>query len=122
MSGPAAGRLARNGQRKWVEFEGLKFPTYHERDRWRDLRLLERAGLIWKLERQGPYPIIINGEPVYTAPPETKGRRPLTYYADFRYFDKDGLHVEDAKGALTDKYIIKKALVEAIYKIKITEV
>lgn len=117
VSGRAAGRRA-----KPVECDGHRFPSRHERDRYLHLKLLQKQGLIWGLELQPCYDIVVNGEPLYLSPPGTRGRRPLSYRADFRYFDDAGLHVEDAKGVRTKEYLIKKALVEAIYKITITEV
>ncbi len=117
VSGRAAGRKA-----KPVECDGHRFPSAHERDRYLHLKLMQKAGLIRDLELQPRYDILIDGQPVYLSPPGTRGRRPLHYRADFRYTADDGLHVEDAKGAHTKEYLIKKALVEAIYKITITEV
>lgn len=49
--------------------------------------------------------------------------RPVTYAADFVYIDKDGhAVVEDAKGAKTQQYIIRRKLMLRKYGIEIKEV
>ena len=44
------------------------------------------------------------------------------YYADFEYYENDEYIVEDVKGVKTPVYKLKKKLIEAQYKIRITEV
>jgi hypothetical protein len=44
------------------------------------------------------------------------------YYADFEYYENDEYIVEDVKGVKTSVYKLKKKLIEAQYKIRITEV
>ncbi|WP_448191883.1 DUF1064 domain-containing protein [Azospirillum sp. sgz301742] len=119
VSGQAAGRHA-----TWVECDGHKFPSVRERDRYLHLKILERAGRIERLTLQPRFPVVIDNEHVYLSPPGTRGRRPLTYVADFSYFDRltDKRVIEDVKGVRTKEFLIKRALAEAVYKIKITEV
>ena len=98
---------------------GERFDSQHEANRWVELKLLEKAGEIEKLERQVPFEIIpgiVN---------ENTGRvvqRPTKYIADFVYY-KDGKQVvEDAKGYITAEYRIKKKLMLWRYRINIKEV
>lgn len=96
---------------KRTEMDGIMFDSAAEARRYRELRLLERAGMVSDLELQPLYPIAVNG------------RRVAMYRADFRYKDNDGRQVvEDVKGIRTPVYRLKKKLVEALYDIEITEV
>ncbi len=80
------------------------FASQAEFRRYRDLKLLARAGRISDLQVQPSYPIEINGKKV------------TTYRADFIYTDSDGKAVvEDVKGVETDVFKLKKKLVEAFY-------
>lgn len=86
------------------------FDSNREFDRWAQLRILERAGLISALKRQVPYPIEINGVKV------------CTYVADFVYIELGQKIVEDAKGMRTSTYILKRKLMQAVHNITIKEV
>lgn len=99
------------GARK-QEVDGFVFDSIAEATWYQGLRLLERAGEIKNLELQPKFDVIVNGKHI------------CNYFADFRYIDTQTGEtiVEDVKGVRTDVYIIKKKLVEAIYKIKIHEV
>jgi len=97
--------------------DGITFDSKAEARRYSELKLLEAAGEITHLELQPRFPIFIDGQDV-----KFPNGRTLTYVADFRYYDKTGRVVEDCKGFKTPVYKIKKALVEHIYKTKITEV
>ena len=66
--------------------DGIRFASKLEAARYRDLRLLLKAGEITDLELQPRYPIVVNGQSV------------CTYVADARYRTRDGaLVVEDTK-------------------------
>lgn len=126
VSGQAANRNSA-GRKKWLEADGHKFPTAKERNRYLHLKLMLNTGHIERLELQKRFPIVIDGQFLYIQPPEVTRRRPLEYKADFVYFEvkPDGSKryvVEDVKGKPTKEYAIKKALVEAIYHVTITEV
>ncbi len=93
--------------------EGIKFDSKKESQRYLDLRMMQKFGLISKLEIQKRYDFKINDFLV-------------TYYkADFTYFNKEGKYiVEDVKSEITRKntvYRIKKKLMKAIYNIEILE-
>lgn len=94
------------------EYNGNKFDSKRELDRYLELLICERAGEIRDIELQPRFRIEINGVKI------------CDYYADFRYYDirKKRCVVEDVKGMRTDIYRIKKKLVEAQLGIKITEV
>lgn len=89
---------------------GIKFQSKHERDRYRELVIMEAGGVIQGLETQVPYSIDIGGVHV------------CTYIADFRYQENGATVVEDAKGAKTAVYKLKKKLMFACHGIEIQEV
>lgn len=90
---------------------GHSHPSKGEAKRCDELSLLERAGHIKLLQREVPFPVIINGIKVFT------------YRADFVYFTDEGRTVEDFKGVLTPIYRLKKKCVEAYHPgLKIVEV
>ncbi len=94
------------------EYNGNKFDSKKELDRYLELLILERAGEIKYIELQPCFRIEINGKLI------------CKYYADFRYFDvkKNRYIVEDVKGMRTDVYRIKKKLVEAQLGVTIQEI
>jgi hypothetical protein len=98
---------------KWVEVDGIKFPSIKEAERWKTLRLMERAGEIVGLNRQVRIEII----------PKTKLYQARFYVADFVYFDKQTNKTiyEDCKGYRTDVYKLKKAILYWRHGIEITE-
>lgn len=100
-----------------VEYEGHMFDSAHERDRYAELRLLERAGQITELKLQPVFELIPaireNGKVV---------QRAITYKADFSYMQNGNLVVEDAKGVKTEVYKLKKKLMRALLGIKVTEI
>lgn len=95
-----------------VETPEGKFDSKREAERYYELKLMERAGLISGLARQVRYELI----------PKVGDQRPTYYYADFVYRDKDGCDVvEDVKGTKTEVYKIKKKLMLWRYGINIKE-
>lgn len=91
-----------------IEVDGIKFDSKKEYKRYTELKLLERGGLIHDLRLQVPF------ELVPAQPGGLRSERPLTYVADFVYFDKEkGRQViEDTKGVKTDLYIVKRKLMK----------
>lgn len=89
--------------------DGVRFDSVAEASRWGELRMLERSGEIYNLERQVTYSCTVNGELI------------CKYLADFRYMlrpsnsNRGGMRVEDVKGMDTAVYRLKKRLVEALY-------
>lgn len=100
--------------------DNIKFASGREADRYAELKLLRAAQVIKNLELQPRIPIIIGGIPIRIMSKRyhTLGR-PLTYVADFRYYDREKLCtiIEDVKmqsGHRTEVYRIKRALVLAM--------
>lgn len=103
-------------------FDNRWFDSAKERDRYIDLKLLERIGEITNLECQKRYQLIeaasIKGE---------KRKKPaIQYIADFTYIrTKDNsLIVEDVKSSATRRlpaYRQKKHMMKVIWGIDITE-
>lgn len=96
---------------KKVMVDGIEFMSKKEANRYRELKLLERAGKIKDLDLQHQFilqpPFKKNGKTI----------RAITYKADFVYFDVDKCKniVEDVKGYKTDVYQIKKKMFEYVY-------
>jgi hypothetical protein len=108
MTGEKAQNKYRNTR---VETPDGKFDSERELDRWAQLRIMERAGLISGLRRQVKYPLRVEGVLIGV------------YIADFVYADTAGdIVVEDAKGVRTAVYLLKKKLVLALYGVAIKEV
>ena len=86
-----------------TEIDGMRFDSRAEAKRWRDLKMLERAGLVANIRRQVRFPIVWNGTKI------------CDYVADFVYreADKAGDTIEDVKGAKTATYRIKAKLMAA---------
>ncbi|HUV84355.1 MAG TPA: DUF1064 domain-containing protein [Methanosarcinales archaeon] len=97
--------------------DGIRFQSIKESNRYLELKLLEKAGVIKELTLQKSYILLdkckIKGQ----------ANRAITYKADFEYVDiKEGLITEDCKGMRTEVYKIKKKLFEAKYGRLIREV
>lgn len=95
---------------KKVIVDGIKFDSTREARRYRELKLLEKAGMIKDLELQPKFELI----PTIKTDKETL--RKVSYYADFKYIDtQTGKEiVEDVKGFKTDVYKLKKKML--LYK------
>lgn len=92
-----------------VEIDGIKFDSKKEGRRYRQLKLLEKAGEISNLSLQPRFDLIVNGA------------KCGFYKADFKYTENGKEVIEDVKGMLTPVYRLKKKLVKAIYNIDIFE-
>lgn len=100
---------------KKIVIDGIEFHSKKEGNRYRELKLLERAGMIKDLEIQ----------PAFLLLPGFKKNgityQKTTYIGDFKYFDveQDKYIVEDVKSPATAKdkvYRIKKKLFEYKYE------
>jgi hypothetical protein len=94
---------------KKTEIDGYVFDSRAEADFYSTLRLREKAGEITDLVLQPKFPVVVEGKKI------------CTYIADFQYNENGKQFIVDVKGVKTPIYRIKKKLVEAIYKITITE-
>lgn len=113
---------------KKVVYNGIKFDSKKEADRYKYLLMLKNAGIITDLELQKEFVLIPSQrEPdgVGKRGGKIKGRvieRKVSYIADFVY-KKDGeLVVEDTKGMLTPDYVIKRKLLLYLHGIRISEI
>ena len=106
--------------RKW-ELGGVTFDSQKEARRYQELRFLLLSGVIRDLQRQTPFELI-------PAQRDDTGKlleRPVTYRADFTYWDENGRFVvEDvkSKATRTREYIIKRKLLLYRHGIRIREV
>lgn len=82
--------------------DGIQFDSKHEAQRYRQLLLLQRAGIIDQLRLQVPFTLIGKS---------ARGRA-VKYIADFVYFEKEQKRtvIEDAKGMKTPVYQLKKRM------------
>lgn len=112
---------------------GITFDSRKEVQRFKELRLLERAGQISDLRLQVKYVLIPTQREAsletYKSGPNKGRRNPgkvlekeCAYIADFVYKKGDETVVEDTKGVRTKEYIIKRKLMLERYGIRIKEV
>ena len=88
--------------------DGIRFASMKESSRYKQLKILERTGLICNLELQPRFRISTGG----VVDPET-GRKMAArvYVADFQYLENGKMIVEDVKGYKKDKtYRLKRQL------------
>lgn len=98
-----------------IRVGGEVFDSKREYNRWCELRLLERSGIIQNLQRQVKFRLIDSQK----TPERTE--RPCDYIADFVYYENGKRVVEDCKGMRTDVYKIKRKLMLERYNISIKE-
>lgn len=105
---------------KKITVDGQIFDSKKEANRYKELRLLEKAGEIKDLRTQVKFKLI----PAQRD--EATGKvieRECSYKADFVYYEEDGeTVVEDVKGFRTKDYIIKRKLMLYQYGLRIREV
>ena len=92
--------------------DGIYFDSKREANRYSELKMMEKAGIINSLKLQPEFKCMVNGKKV------------CTYKADFEYLMVDDIGpqgqigyyiVEDVKGFKTPVYRLKKKLVEALF-------
>jgi hypothetical protein len=103
--------MSKYGNVKTITSDGIKHDSIKEANRWCELKLLERAGMIQDLQRQVKYELI----------PKQDGERPVYYIADFVYTENGKRIVEDTKGMRTKEYKLKKKMMLYFHGIKIKE-
>lgn len=106
-------RRSKYGNKK-SEVDGHLFDSQKEANRYKELKLLQKAGLIGFLELQVVFELKVNEEKV------------CSYVADFVYVDAmtGEKRVEDVKSPATRRiatYRLKKKLMKSIYNISIRE-
>ena len=108
--------MAKYGNRKVIR-DGIEFDSIKECQRYCELKLMQRAGVISDLQMQVAFELIpsqrVDGKVV---------ERAVNYVADFVY-QQNGLKVvEDTKGYKTPEYIIKRKLMLWVHGIRIREI
>lgn len=88
--------------------DGIKFDSKKEGNRYAELKIMQRAGLITDLQRQVRFEL----QPAFTHNGEKQ--RAIYYVADFVYWQNGKQIIEDAKGYKTREYMIKKKMM--LYK------
>ena len=115
-----------------VEFDGIKFDSKRERDRYMALKDAERRGLISELKCQPTFelmPAIYHDEVKHLKTKDKIIKRcdqlAITYKGDFQYMKDGQLVVEDVKGSafmVTEVFKIKEKMMFAVHGIKIKRV
>ena len=111
--------------------DGKDFDSTKERNRYEELLLMQKAGMIFGLETQKKFILI----PTQREPDTVGARggthkgavieRECAYYADFAYYKKGGEYVvEDVKSEATrtEQYKIKRKLMLYVHGIRVQEV
>lgn len=119
-------RRSKYGNRKVIR-DGIKFDSEREAARFAELKVLRAMGKIRDLRLQANFTLVEGYKTI-----EGEGIKPIVYRADFVYEratepDCNGTvywlrEVEDAKGAKTKDYLLKKKLMQDKYGITIREV
>ncbi len=118
---------------KKIKVDGIIFDSKKEAVRYKELKMLEKAGIIHDVQRQVKY-ILIPAQYEHTGEIYVKGKdkgkpkkgrlieRECAYYADFVYNQNGETIVEDTKGVRTTEYVIKRKLMLYVHDIRIKEV
>ena len=113
--------------KKVTTADGITHDSKREANRWLELRLMERAGVITELQRQVKFVLIPAKKETVLIGKKTKRlkykvvERECSYRADFTYKENGTLVVEDAKGVRTKDYAIKKKMMLFFHGIRIKE-
>ena len=91
--------------------DGITFASKKEAQRYRELKLMERAGAIRGLQLQVPFDLV----------KKSKYGRAIRYIADFVYWEDDKMVVEDTKGVRLPVYKLKARLMQELFDITIKE-
>lgn len=103
---------------KPTKVDGLRFDSKKEAQRYQELLLMQRAGVITNLQRQVYYLL----KPTQRDKSGKLLFKKLGYVADFVYRQNGELVVEDVKGMKTPLYKWKRAEMYEKYGILIKEV
>ena len=88
---------------KRVEYDGIKFDSIKEKNRYVELKLMEKANAIQDLKLQQKFVLF----------PKNDYGNKVQYIADFTYIEDGKFVVEDVKSAITRKnqvYRLKKRI------------
>lgn len=115
-----------------VEYNGIKFDSKKEMQRYIVLKDAENSGVISNLELQVKYELIPAVREEYIEHLKTKDKvktrtiqLPITYTCDFQYLKDGVLIVEDVKASpkmLPKEFVLKEKMMFALKGIKIKKV
>lgn len=115
-----------------VEYDGIKFDSKKEMQRYIVLKNAENSGVISNLELQVKYELIPAVREEYIEHLKTKDKvktrtlqLPITYTCDFQYLKNGVLIVEDVKASpkmLPKEFVLKEKMMFALKGIKIKKV
>lgn len=115
-----------------VEYDGIKFDSKKEMQRYIVLKDAENSGVISNLELQVKYELIPAVREEYIEHLKTKDKvktrtlqLPITYTCDFQYLKDGVLIVEDVKASpkmLPKEFVMKEKMMFALKGIKIKKV
>lgn len=129
--------IKRKYNNKKIIVDGIKFDSKKEALRYKELKMLERAGIIHNLQRQVKYVLVPaqyeRTDEVYTRGKDKgkpkKGRLiecECAYYADFVYLQGGNTIVEDVKGYRDGQaynlFVIKRKLMLYVHGIIVKEI
>lgn len=116
--------------------DGITFDSKKEAKRYKELKMLERAGIIHDLQRQVKY-VLIPAQYEHTGEIYVKGKnkgkpkkgklieQECAYYADFVYIRDGETVVEDVKGYRDGQaynlFVIKRKLMLYVYGVTVKE-
>ena len=128
--------MYRKYNNKKIIVDGITFDSKKEAKRYKDLKMLERAGIIHDLQRQVKY-VLIPAQYERTSLVCVKGNnkgkpkkgrlieRECAYYADFVYMQDGNTIVEDVKGYREGQaynlFVIKRKLMLYVHGIIVKE-
>ena len=112
-----------------VEFDGIKFDSKRERDRYMVLKDAERRGVISELKCQPKFTLIPAQYHEEEKQLKTKVKMvkkcdflAITYTGDFQYVKDGKVVVEDVKGIVTPEYKLKEKMMAYFHHIIIRRV
>ena len=112
-----------------VEFDGIKFDSKRERDRYMVLKDAERRGVISELKCQPKFTLIPAQYHEEEKQLKTKVKMvkkcdflAITYTGDFQYVKDGNIVVEDVKGMVTPEYKLKEKMMAYFHHIIIRRI
>lgn len=104
-----------------IENEDGVFDSAKEYRRFKELELMQRAGVISELSRQAKFDLVASVK----FDGEARAKPAIRYFADFTYMENGKLVVEDVKSKITKEnlvYRMKKHLLKAVHNLEIKEI
>ena len=97
--------------------DGIIFPSKKEANRFCELKLLEKAGIITDLKSEKTHrkDLTFELQPAFVHFKSGKKIRAINYWGDFSYIENGKLVVEEVKGAETQLFKVKWKMVKYNY-------